>query len=123
MTQAETVIAGDSRRLGCKAGFVKDGVHEVAGSVSGEGAAGSIGSMGSRSQAKDEDAGTGITKAWNRAGPVGLIAVGAAFGLTDTLAIVAKAETAFAGGDGLMNLKQGRREGFCRTCHWTHHSG
>src|SRR5215471_9973395 len=99
MTQSEVVIAGDSLRLGCKADFVKDGVHKVTGSVSGEGAAGSIGSMGPRSQAKDEDTGTGITKAWNRAGPVGLIAVGAAFGLTDTFAIVAKAGTAFAGGD------------------------
>ena len=60
-----------------------DGVHEVAGAISGEGAAGAIGSVGSRGKAEDEETGAGISEAGNGTSPVGLILIRAAAGFAD----------------------------------------
>jgi len=59
---------------------VEDGVHEVAGAIARERAAGTVGSMGSGSQAEDEDAGARVAEAGNGAGPVDLVDVGATAG-------------------------------------------
>ena len=49
VAELEAVVAGDGARFGGEAEFVEDGIHEVAGAVAGEGAAGAIGSMGAGS--------------------------------------------------------------------------
>jgi len=92
---------------------VEDGIHEVAGAVAGERAAGAVGSVGSGSEADDEDSGTGVAEAGDGASPVGLVLVGAAFGFADTLAVGAEAGAAFAGDDGLMNLLEKLRRYQC----------
>jgi hypothetical protein len=97
---------------------VEDGVHEVAGAVAGEGAAGAVGSVGSRSEAKDEDSGARIAETGDGAGPVGLILIGAAFGFADALTVGAKASAAFTGNDGLMNLLEELGRNLCAgRCH------
>jgi hypothetical protein len=91
---------------------MKNGIHEVSGTVSREGAAGAVGSMGTRSQPKDKNARPRVTKPGYRTGPVDLIPVGLAAGLADTSAIGAKAVAALAGYDGLLDTEQIRRKGF-----------
>ena len=72
-----------------EAELVEDGVHEVAGAVAGEGAAGAVGSVSSGGEAEDEDAGVGIAEARDGFGPVFLITVGFTAGFADATAIVA----------------------------------
>ena len=95
-----------ARGLVGEAQIVEDGVHEVARAVAGEDAAGAVGSVGSGSEAKDEDAGAGVAKAGDGTGPVGLVLVGATFGFADAAAVVAKAGATFTGDDGGVNLLQ-----------------
>ena len=104
VAELEAVIAGDGLGLAGQAKVVQDGVHEVAGAVSGKGAAGAVGPVGSRGEAEDEDAGEGVAEAGNGTRPVGLILVGAAFDLADASAVVAEASATFAGYDGIVNL-------------------
>ena len=108
MAEFEAVITSDGAGFGGETEFVKDGIHEVTRAVAGEGTAGAVGSVRSRGEAEDEDAGAGVTKAGNGAGPVGLILIGAAPGFADAAAVGAKAGTAFAGDDGLLNLQESR---------------
>ena len=104
VAELEAVVAGDGTGFGGEAKLVEDRVHEVAGAVTGEGAAGAVGSVSSGSEADDEDSSAGVAETGDRARPVGLVLVGTAFGFADTLAVSAKAGAAFAGNDGLMNL-------------------
>jgi hypothetical protein len=83
---------------------VENGIHEVAGAVSGKGTAGAVGTVGARSESKDKKAGSRVSEAGNGAGPVSLILIGAAAGLPDSAAVIAQAGTAFAGDDGVINL-------------------
>ena len=83
---------------------MQDGVHEIAGAIAGKGSTGAVRSVGAGREAQDEDAGAWIAEAGNRARPVGLIKVGAAFGLADALTVFAKARTKFAGDDRFANL-------------------
>ncbi len=92
---------------------MQDGIHEVAGAIAGEGTAGAVGSVGARGEAEDEDAGSGIAKAGDGEGPVGLIDVGATFGLAYAAAVVAETGAAFTGDDGLMNLPEELRRSLC----------
>ena len=62
MSKFEAIVAVDGAGLVGEAEFVQDGVHEVTGAVAGKGSAGSIGSVGSRREAEDEDAGAGSPK-------------------------------------------------------------
>ena len=66
MTELEAVVAVDRAWFAGEAELVQDGVHEVAGAVAGEGAAGAVGSVSAGGEAKNEDAGTGIAEAGNR---------------------------------------------------------
>ena len=100
----QAIFAGDGAGFGGEAELVQDGVHEVAGAVAGEGTAGAVGSVGSGSEAEDEDAGARVAEAGHGAGPVGLVLVGTAFGLADAAAVCAKTGAAFAGDDGLVDL-------------------
>ena len=78
VAEPEAVVAGDGAGFAGEAEFVEDGVHEVAGAVAGEGSAGAVGSVGAGGEAEDEDAGFGVAKAGDGAGPVGLVEIGAA---------------------------------------------
>ncbi len=107
VAQLEAIVSGDAFGLVGEAELVQDGVHEVAGAVAGEGTAGAVGTVGSGSEAEDQDAGAGVSEAGNGTGPVGLVLVGAAASLADAFAVFAEAGAAFAGDDGLADLLEG----------------
>jgi hypothetical protein len=113
MTKFEAVVTVDGPGPGCKAKLVENGIHEVAGAVAGEGAAGAIGSVGSGGEAEDEDAGAGISEAGNWAGPVCLVLVGATFGFADAAAIVAEAGATFTDDNSFVNLLEELRRTLC----------
>jgi hypothetical protein len=104
MAKLEAVVAMDGTGLAGKAQLVEDGIHEVAGTIAGEGPAGAIGSVSAGCEAQDKNAGERVSEARNRARPVGLVEVGATFGLANSAAVVAETGTKFAGGDGFANL-------------------
>ena len=99
MAKFEAVIAVDGSGFAGQAELVQDGVHEVAGAVAGEGSAGTVGTVGAGGEAKDKDSGPGVSKARDWAGPVGLVDIGAAFGLADSAAVFAEAGATLAGDD------------------------
>jgi hypothetical protein len=99
MAEAQAVVAGDGAGLAGEAKLVQDGIHEVAGAVAGEGAAGAVGAVGPGGEAEDEDAGARIAEAGDGAGPVGMVEEGAAARLADAGAVVAQAGTEIAGDD------------------------
>jgi hypothetical protein len=118
VAKLEAVIAGDGAGFGGEAKLVEDGIHEVAGAVAGEGAAGAVGSVSAGGEAKDEDAGTGVAKAGDGAAPVGLVQVGATFGFGDAAAVVSEAGAAFTGDDGFTNLLEELGRNLCVVrCH------
>lgn len=80
MTEFETVMGGDGAGFRGKAEGVEDGVHEVAGAVSSEGAAGAIGSVGTGGETKDEDACARVAESGDRTAPIGLVDEGSATG-------------------------------------------
>ena len=106
MAELEAVVARDGGGLVGEAEVVEDGVHEVAGTVAGEDAAGTICPMRAGSKAENKDPCSRVAEAGDRTGPVGLIPIGTALGIADGAAIVAKAGTAFARNDGVVNLLQ-----------------
>jgi hypothetical protein len=76
---------------------MKDGIHEVSGCVSGEGTAGAVAAVGSRSETEDEDAGGGISEAGDGTGPVVVLEIGSALLAADALAVFDEARTEAAG--------------------------
>jgi hypothetical protein len=90
---------------------MKNGIHEIPGAVSREGAAGAVGSMGTWSEPKDKNSRPRVAESRYWAGPVDLIHVSSAAGLADASAIGAKAVAALAGYDGLLDTEQIRRKG------------
>jgi len=106
VTELETVVLRDALGLIGEADVVEDGVHEIAGAVAGEDAAGAVGAVRSGGQAEDVDAGGGVSEAGDGTAPVGLVLIGAAFGAGDALAIGAQAGALLAGGDVLVELLQ-----------------
>jgi len=104
MAKLESVFSGGSSGLAGEAKLVENRVHEVAGAVSCEGTACAVGSMSAGSEAKDEHTGLWISKAGNRAGPIGLVLIGATPGFADAAAIVAKTGAALAIDDGFADL-------------------
>lgn len=118
IAKAEAVIARYALGLTGEASLVKDRIHEVTGAVASEGTTGAVGSVGSRGEAEDEYASTRVSEAGDRAGPVGLVLIGAALRLADALAVRAETRTALAGDDGLMNPEKSCWERFGgRACH------
>ena len=109
MVELEAVVAVGGAGLVGQAEVVEDGVHEVSGAVASERAAGAVRSVGAGREAQDEDAGAGISEAGNRASPVGLVEIGAAFGLADTLAVFTEPRAEVAGDDRFANLLEERR--------------
>jgi hypothetical protein len=98
---------------------MQNGVHEVAGAISGKRTASAVSPVGSRGEAQDEDAGARVSKAWHRTCPVGLVLVGTALRLTNAFAVAAKARAALAGDDRFVNPKQRGWERFGgRACHY-----
>ena len=73
MAELQTIVDRDGTSFVGKAELMQDRIHEVAGAIAGEDAAGSIGAMGSRSKPKDENAGAWVTESRHRPGPVGLV--------------------------------------------------
>src|SRR5260221_12415415 len=68
--QLQAVVAIGGGRLGGESGFVEGRVHEFSGGVAGEGAAGTVGAVGSGSEAEDDDARLGISEAGDGLAPV-----------------------------------------------------
>lgn len=110
MAKFQAIVRREGGGLAGEAEGVEDGVHEEAGAVAGEGAAGAVGSVGARCETKDEDAGAGVAKAGDGFGPVDLVYVGSAAGCADGFSI--EAETLAAGAfhdvtaDGLEDRRQ-----------------
>lgn len=118
VAQLEAVVAGDGAGFAGEAELVQDGVHEVAGAVTGEGASGTVGSVGAGGESEDEDSGSGVAKAGYGTGPVGLVEVGTPFGFADAAAVVAKTGAALTGDDGFVNLLEDWRRTVCAgRCH------
>jgi len=113
VAELEAVVAGDGAGFAGEAELVQDGIHEVARAVAGEGASGAVGSVGAGREAENEDSGAGVPKAGDRAGPVGLVLVGAAFGFADAATVFAKAGAALTSDDGFMNLLEELRRYLC----------
>jgi hypothetical protein len=90
---------------------MKNGIHEVSGTVSREGSAGAVGSMSTGSQPKDKNARPRVTEPGYRTGPVDLIPVGPTAGLANTSAIGTKAVATLAGYDGLLDTEKIGRKG------------
>lgn len=111
VTQPQTILARSGVRLIRESGLVKDGVHEMTRTISGEGPSGAVGPMGSRSEAQDKHAGSRISEAGNGSGPINLVLIGAPTSLADALAVGPKACTALAGDDGLLDAEQRWRKG------------
>jgi hypothetical protein len=110
MAEGEAVVAGGRKRAVGEAEVVEDGVHEVTGAVTGEGASGAVGAVSAWGKSNDEDACAWVSEAGDGPRPVGLVAVGAAAGFADSAAVVAQPGTALAGDDGLTNLlENGKR--------------
>lgn len=104
MAEFEAIIAGDGFGLVGESKFVEHGVHEITGTVAGEGASGAVSTMGARRESKDEDACAWISEARNRPGPVTLVLIGSATGLCQATTVVSEARTTFAGDDVVANL-------------------
>jgi len=102
VAEPEAVIAGVALGLGGKAGIMEYRIHEEAGSISRKGPSCAVCAVSSRGQAEDENAGTRVAEAGYGARPVGLVEVGAAFDLADTLTISSQTRTTFAGCDGIL---------------------
>ncbi len=66
---------------------MQHGIHEVARSVSGEGAPGAIGAVGAGSESEHQDARLGIAETGNGLAPVLAVAVSAALLAGDLLAV------------------------------------
>jgi hypothetical protein len=113
VAQTKTVILRDCTWLVGESGLVKDGIHEVSGTVSREGATSAVGSMGTWSQPKDENARPRVAEPGYRTGPVDLIHVSPAAGLADASTVGAEAIAGFAGDNGLLDTEQigGKRSG------------
>jgi|SRR5665213_2309378 len=86
-------------------------IHKSSRAISCEGATCPIGAVSTGSEPKNKYAGASVPEARNGAGPVGLVLIGAAAGLADSTAVIAKARTAIAFDDGIVDLLQNRRKG------------
>jgi hypothetical protein len=82
--------------LGGEAGVVQDRIEKVTGTVPGEGAAGAVGAVGARGQTQDQHTSFLIPKGRHGLGPVNPIAISATLAGGYFLAILAKAGTALA---------------------------
>lgn len=83
----QSVVAMSGLWLVREAGLIKNGIHEVARSVAGEGPACTVGAVGSGGKSEDEHSGARIAKARHGTRPVGFVSVGAPLGLSDSLAV------------------------------------
>ncbi len=99
IAQNKPIASVSGRGLIRKSGFVQHRVHEFAGGVSGERAAGAIGTVGAGSESEHQDAGMGIAEAGNGLAPVFAVAVSAALLAGNALAIRDQTRTARAGDD------------------------
>jgi hypothetical protein len=104
MAEFESVVAGDGFGFAGEAEVVEDGVHEVARAIAGEWPSRTVGTMSAGGKSKYEDASARITEAGYGTGPVGLVLVGTATGLTKAAAVVSQAGATLAGDDGIANL-------------------
>ena len=99
MAELEAVVAVCGARLTGQAEFVQDRVHEIARAVASKGTPGAVGSVGARREAQDENTGSWVPEAGDGTRPVGLVQVGAAFRLANSLTVFTEARTEFAGDD------------------------
>src|SRR5258708_15836720 len=60
VAELQAIFAGDGAGFGGETKLMQDGIHEVSGAVTGEGAAGPIGSLGARGEPEAGHAGSGI---------------------------------------------------------------
>ena len=85
---------------------MQDAIKEVSGAVASKGSAGSIRAVSAGSQTKNEQSRFGIAESGNRFGPIVPVEVGAAFDVSDLLAVFDKSCTASAGGDLVVQYYQ-----------------
>ena len=104
MAKFESVVTRDGLGFVGKTEIMENRIHEVPRAVTGKGASGAVGPMGTGSESKDQDAGTGISKARNRTGPIRLVLIGAATGFSQTATVVAQPGTAFTRNNGVSDL-------------------
>ncbi len=100
MVELETVVAGDGAWFGGEAKLVENRIHEVAGAIAGERTTGTVGSVSTGSEAKDEDRGALVSKTRYGTGPIDLILVGTTACLGETAAVLAEAGASLTGDDG-----------------------
>ena len=89
-----------------EAGIVEGLVEEIAGAVASEDAAGAVGAVCTGGEADDDEAGFGIAERGDGAAPVDFVAVGAALGLGDGLAVFAEAGALVAVDDLFLEVLQ-----------------
>ncbi len=106
--ESESVVAVLARGLIGEARAVKDGVHEIAGGVSGEHATGSVGAVGAGGESEDEHAGVGIAETGYGARPVLAVHVSAALFESDLFAVGNEARTLAAGDEFGVEDGEGR---------------
>jgi len=97
---------------------VQHRVHEVARSVSGERAAGAIGTVGAGSEPEHEDTGVGISEAGNGFAPVLAVAVSATLLAGDLLAIHDQTRATSAGDDLSVQNLEPVRDGHFEFCNF-----
>jgi len=96
VAQAQAVVASDTTRLRRQTQRVQDGIHEIPGTITGEGSPGAVGAMRPWRKAQNKDACSWVTKTRHRPRPVFMIDIGAASLLANAGAIFAEPGTCLA---------------------------
>ena len=104
LAQLEAVVTAGGGWFAGQAELMEDRVHEVAGAVAGKWPPRPVGAVSSRREAKDEDAGIGISESGDRFGPVFLVAIGFATRLADAANVGDQSGTTGAICDVLLKL-------------------
>ena len=100
------IVFMESGWLGCESGLVQDAIEKMSGAIAGKRPAGAVGSVSAGSKAENKQPGVGIAEAGDGPGPVVPIKIGAAFDLSNLLAVFHKSSAARAGSDFVVQDNQ-----------------
>ena len=104
--ELEAVVFTGAGWLVGEAGVAEGLEKEIAGTVTGEDAAGAVGAVCGGGETDDDEARVGVTERGDGAAPVVFIAVGAALDAGDGLAVLAEAGAAVAGDNLALEVLQ-----------------